>query len=564
MQRHVTASERASVAASAIAHTPPMLNDDPAASLSTAVRVRVPLLMRFTAFAVWVAAVVWSSREGMLRAYGDAISHELISRRILDSISPGLAQLGTVWLPLPPLLLLPLTAFDVIWHAGIAGAILGFFYLQISAGALYRIGAMLGNSATGWVAALVFITNPNALYLMTTPLTEGPSFAFLTLCGASMVVVLEGLAMREPRPGPILSASAFAAAMLLCRYDGWMLALICGVMITGLCYRWIRRRLVTEAVTLAYIVTPASAIALWLLYNILIFGDALSFLRGQYSSAGIVDDLAVRGVIPTRDGKVPELGRPVQALLTYLQAAAENAGSVVCVLALAGFMIALYRLRHHPKNLVLVALASPLVFYIFALTAGQSVIVTRTLRPMGIFNVRYGAMILPFIAVCVALLVTPLEEKTWRLAVPVALIAIVGNLLLLGDPLGPVVVAEGRLQQRAITYSASIQAAEWFASQPYDPDRKVLLDDALEPQMQVVLVGSGRPLSAFITSSTPDFWREARVNPPVLVEWVVVLGPKSRDRPNDRVAKDLVQPDNTMVNFIPVFNNGEMIIFRRG
>ena len=53
--------------------------------------------------------------------YGDAISHLVISRRIVDWITPGLAQLGSVWLPMTHLLLLPFVANDFLFHTGLAG-----------------------------------------------------------------------------------------------------------------------------------------------------------------------------------------------------------------------------------------------------------------------------------------------------------------------------------------------------------------------------------------------------------------------------------------------------------
>ncbi|MFZ0798112.1 MAG: hypothetical protein WAM98_10025, partial [Terriglobales bacterium] len=40
-----------------------------------------------------------------LLLYGDAVAHINIARRVFDSQTPGLLQLGTVWLPLPHLLM---------------------------------------------------------------------------------------------------------------------------------------------------------------------------------------------------------------------------------------------------------------------------------------------------------------------------------------------------------------------------------------------------------------------------------------------------------------------------
>src|SRR4051812_50181997 len=54
--------------------------------------------------------------------YGDAVAHINIARRVFDSQFPGLAQLGTVWLPLPHLLMLPFIVNDRLWSSGIGGA----------------------------------------------------------------------------------------------------------------------------------------------------------------------------------------------------------------------------------------------------------------------------------------------------------------------------------------------------------------------------------------------------------------------------------------------------------
>ena len=40
-------------------------------------------------------------RNGEILLFGDAVAHINIARRVFDSRTPGLLQLGTVWLPLP-------------------------------------------------------------------------------------------------------------------------------------------------------------------------------------------------------------------------------------------------------------------------------------------------------------------------------------------------------------------------------------------------------------------------------------------------------------------------------
>jgi hypothetical protein len=55
-----------------------------------------------------VGAAVWAFRNQTILLYADAHSHLLIARRVFDSLNPGLAQLGDVWLPLSHLLMVPL------------------------------------------------------------------------------------------------------------------------------------------------------------------------------------------------------------------------------------------------------------------------------------------------------------------------------------------------------------------------------------------------------------------------------------------------------------------------
>jgi len=68
-----------------------------------------------------IAAIVWSWRNRALLNYGDAVAHLHIARRVFDSRIPRLTELGSVWLPLPHLLLLPFVQNYSWWASGWAG-----------------------------------------------------------------------------------------------------------------------------------------------------------------------------------------------------------------------------------------------------------------------------------------------------------------------------------------------------------------------------------------------------------------------------------------------------------
>src|SRR4051812_47166267 len=67
-----------------------------------------------------VLATWYSYAHGIIVAYGDAESHLNIAKRVVDSLTPGFAQLGGIWLPLPHILLLPFVKFDFLWRTGLA------------------------------------------------------------------------------------------------------------------------------------------------------------------------------------------------------------------------------------------------------------------------------------------------------------------------------------------------------------------------------------------------------------------------------------------------------------
>lgn len=67
------------------------------------------------------AAAAYVQSRGWTLYFGDAEAHLNIARRLVDSRLPGVHQIGTVWLPLPHLLMAPLAARDELWHSGLAG-----------------------------------------------------------------------------------------------------------------------------------------------------------------------------------------------------------------------------------------------------------------------------------------------------------------------------------------------------------------------------------------------------------------------------------------------------------
>src|ERR1700691_1325951 len=100
---------------------------------------------RETALAAQLAACIsfisfaYYFQHGGLLLYGDAVAHINIARRVFDSRTPGLLQLGTVWLALPHLLMIPFLLSDSAWQSGIGASIPSMIAYALGAAGIFRL-----------------------------------------------------------------------------------------------------------------------------------------------------------------------------------------------------------------------------------------------------------------------------------------------------------------------------------------------------------------------------------------------------------------------------------------
>jgi hypothetical protein len=119
-----------------------------------------------------VAAVLYG-RAGLALSHYDAKAHLVVARRILDSITPGWEQVGAVWLPLPHVLNMLPVQVDLLYRTGWSAIAMSVAALGLGATCISAIVLQLtGSRAGALVAAALFVSNPNVLYLHATPMTE--------------------------------------------------------------------------------------------------------------------------------------------------------------------------------------------------------------------------------------------------------------------------------------------------------------------------------------------------------------------------------------------------------
>src|SRR3981189_3141751 len=105
----------------------------------TAVSDRSAARVAGAAVLVSLFAFLYYLQQGDLLLYGDAVAHINIARRVFDSQTPGLLQLGTVWLPLPHLLMIPFIFIDSMWQSGAGASIPSMIAYVLGVVGIFRL-----------------------------------------------------------------------------------------------------------------------------------------------------------------------------------------------------------------------------------------------------------------------------------------------------------------------------------------------------------------------------------------------------------------------------------------
>jgi hypothetical protein len=129
-------------------------------------------LITCVALALSLMALAYCVPRGMLLLYGDAVAHLHIARRVFDSLNPGFRQLGSVWLPLPHLLLLPFVQNMGWWQTGLAGAWPSMACFVLGCVGIYKLARIWLRPSAAIIAAMIYGLNPGLLYMQTTAMTE--------------------------------------------------------------------------------------------------------------------------------------------------------------------------------------------------------------------------------------------------------------------------------------------------------------------------------------------------------------------------------------------------------
>ncbi len=243
----------------------------------------------------------------------------------------------------------------------------------------------------------------------------------------------------------------------------------------------------------------------------MIFNDPLFFALGPYSAR------AQQTTIETVAGLITK-GDIFTSLLAYWFAILSNVGTYVTLLGLTGLVAFLFKqgkLKLTQRLLVVFLLVSPITFYILTLYLGFSILNLPQLNwnpspePAGQwFNVRYGILALPAIAIFIGLLSTTKK---------VALAAVI--IILFQVPFtysqGVITIIDGTIGSSSFVNNDISRELEILVA----PDEKILLSTSF---FNSVAFKSNKQLKQFVHEGVSRQWPYAIVTPEDYAKWIVM------------------------------------------
>ena len=524
------------------------------------------LVFQFAA-SISIASFFFYLQKSDLLLYGDAVAHINIARRLFDSRTPGLLQLGTVWLPLPHLLMIPFLFASFLWQTGIGGSIPSMLAYVFSVAGMFRLMRTVLpdlrdplSRFAAWLAAAVFALNPNLIYLQTTAMTEPLYLAFFI-----WTVVFFAGAIRKCVAGEVVKANSSLVKSGLClvgacltRYDGWLLTAVMSVLVVA--PAWVGSFASLRPGAKKFVLLAAAAPVFWLAYNAVVYRNPLEFANGPYSAKAIEQKTSVPGTPPH-----PGANDLHTAFKYYFKSVQLNvaAGKLqifwVAALLFGTAVVVLFQRRFWPVLLLWV----PLPFYMMSIAYSGVPIFLPVWWPHSYYNVRYGIELLPAIAVFTAIAsygsMRFVATRKVRITLAAVFLVFVAASYVQVWHSGPVTLEEAVINSRTRNLLER-QLAAIFRTLPQNSTFLMYLGDhvgAFEqagfPLAQTINEGNHRPWKQ--PSDPEGLWEMALAHPASYADFVIAFD-------HDAVAVAVNKNELEAVTILRVTGQPEATIYR--
>lgn len=454
-------------------------------------------------------AFLFFYQNGLGLAYNDARSHLDIGRRVVEGLKPGLAQIGSVWLPLPHFLMIFTVWNDFMWHTGLSGAIVSMLSFVGSGLYIWKILKKLSVGLIGRLTGVfAFAANANILYLQSTAMTE---LLFLfTFCAAFYELISW---YKSEKTWDLVKAAFWLMLSTLTRYDAWFIFIAIVALVTLTTYLK-RGYKTTEGTLLLFATLGGFGILLWLGWNYLIFGDPLFSFFGPYSAHAQQTQIHEAGGLITK-------GSIVSSVKIYSLALYHTIGLFNLAVAAAG-MVWLALARSISKTLKFVTaslLLAPLIYNILALFLGHSIISIAQVSGDNWFNVRYGAVMVPSVAICIGYLLHKVNTPMRYLLIPSLFFAYLSSYFIQI----PVTIQDALWGASSKNVS---QVSSWLRTNASDNQDKIFISAGSH---DAIIFSTGFKMSRFVHEGTGEYWKNASLYPDHWVRYIVLRTYDTKD-----------------------------------
>ena len=460
---------------------------------------KMVFILTFCLGFVSIAYYIHYLNNGLGLSYNDARSHLDIGRRVVEGLKPGLAQLGSVWLPLPHLLIVATAWNDFMWHSGLAGSFWSMLSYVGTGILIYKFLEKINVGVVGKIfGVLVFTVNLNVLYLQSTAMTE-LLLLFTMTAGCYYLMLWQ----KEDNLLDLIKSSFWIMLSTLVRYDGWLLLALVGGIVAF--QTWKKRGYkAMEGITILFLTMGAFGIFLWFGWNWAIFKDPLYFVFGPFSAHAQQQQLLTAGNLPTR-------GNLLLSIKVYFYALFYNS---ITTTAIVGFFAAVLMWfdKKIPSGIRIasVSLMAPLAFNIIALFLGFSVLFIQGISGNTWFNARYGVMLLPSFAVFLGYLVDKLKNLRW---VIIGLFAFTAFFAFVNGDAVTIDDARVGSSQKNVT-----EVSRYLHDHASGEKGFILISAASH---DAIIFSSGLPMKRFIHEGTGAYWESALESPDRWARWIV-------------------------------------------
>jgi hypothetical protein len=493
-----------------------------------------------------IAATLYFYIHNEILLYNDARSHLDIARRIVDSLTPGITQIGSIWLPLYQLFQVPFIWNTFLWHSGLSGSIVsGFSYIGASF-FMYKILKRLTNSTIISLIGLgIFSLNPNLLYLQAVPLDEVLTLFFIN----GSLYFLLAWAETKSLYSLVLS-SLFVFLGSLVRYEVWMLI----IFEVGYIFSLVKQKDnddksgTVESYIILFSTLAFFGILIWLVFNFLIWHNAFYFLDSQYSAQS-QQSLAVKtGALKTHNNIA-------LSLLVYASDVLENTGYLFGILAVVALIYLLLKNGKTYIKLFYVVTLAPAIFDVVSLFKGETVIYTSFFpspQTDQVFNTRYGIIGLIPITIILVSAFFVIEKKFKRKIIfYLFLTIIILENFLYFYLTSPINIIDGLNGISSFSKSNNIYMAN-------------IIKNNCSQGLTLVSAGKNEsgmfttmlPMKSFIYEGSGDYWNKALSNPQSMATCIAMTN-------GDVAYQNFVNKQELLQSYRIIFNSSGTIIYKK-